>query len=72
MTTVLYSPDHGSAFGDIVDVVVLVIEVVTDVGLKRGEETVLDVGIAVIEARIAGVRIQLVAGKARIQARCRG
>ena len=51
--TVLYSPDHGGALpGDVVEVVVLVIQVVADVGFEGGEETVFDIGVAVVEARI--------------------
>ena len=70
LVTVLYSPDHGGALpGDVVEVVVLVVQIVANVRFEGRQETVLDIGIAVIEARIGWPGVELIAGEARIEAR---
>src|SRR5260370_38231097 len=54
---------------DVIEVVILVVQVIPYVGLKRGKEAIFDIRITVIEAGISGARIQLVTSEARIQAR---
>ena len=73
----VFQVDHGVLFarpgwsvaGNVVESVIFVVQVITDVRLEGGEETILDVGIAEIKAGVGGAGVQLIAGKARVQPR---